>query len=293
MYTDSQHKILEEFSEQSDVLFSKSIIRADSFTGEIGEYFVSTHFQLTRENKVTRSVDAKDKNNRAYQIKAKVTNNDKCSFGIKGLNVSEIDFLCVICFDELYGPKRIIKIESQYLPGANFILSNSFLRTIPFEETKGEQINNVSEGIRNEIKKFGKIFLSLKKEGVVKSRRIVGDVGEFYACDKLNLDPSPNKNHKGWDAVDKNNNETYEIKTRRVYQSERRKSETRRVNGLVDKNADFLVLVILDKAFRCNGMWKMRLADVINPKSANLSSVIKNTKGILEIVPTDIGWLKK
>jgi len=291
MYTENQRKILEELAEQSDLLFSKGVIRTDSFTGEIGEYFVSTHFRLVKENRSTRSVDARDVNNKAYQIKAKVTNNDSYSFSINKLNVSEIDFLCVIYFDELYTPKRIIKIESQYLPGAKFAIPSSFPNNTSFEETKGEQIN-ISEDIRNEVKKFGEIFSLLKKEGVVKSRRIVGDVGEFYACDKLNLSQPSNKNHKGWDAVDKNNM-TYEIKTRRVYQSERRKSKTWRVNGLVGKKADFLVLVILDKAFRCNGMWKMPLANIINPKSANLSSIIKNTEGIVEIVPTNLDWLKK
>lgn len=289
MFTKKQHKILEEFSEQSDLLFSKGIIRTDSFTGEIGEYFVSSHFNLTRKNRSARSVDAEDSDKRTYQIKAKVTGNSKFSFSVRNLKVDEIDFLCVIYFNEVYEPIKIVKIKSKYLPGANFILSNRFLENTDFEEILSDQINIPVE-IRYIVKEFGELFMLLKKSAIVKSRRIVGDIGEGYACEELDLNPFPNKGHKGADAIDKKK-KTYEIKTRRVYQSGRRKSETRRLNNLVEKSADFLVVVVLDKKFRCNGMWKMPLANVMNPKSANLS-VVRKTKGVEIIIPTTIDWLK-
>ncbi len=289
MFTDEQHKILEAFSQQSDLLFSEGIIRTDSFTGEIGEYFVSAHYNFIRKDRVTRSVDAIDSNNRTYQIKSKVTPNNNLSFKISNLDTIKVDFLCVIYFDEIYEPIKIIKIEKAYFPGSNFTLSKSFLEEINFEETFGGQIN-VSKGIRNKILNFGKLFILLKKYGVVKSRRIVGDIGEFYACRTLGLTPFTDKTHKGADAFD-DRGISYEIKTRRVYQSGRRSSETRRLNNLIEKKADFLIVVVLDKSFRCNGMWKMPLRNVRNPKSATLS-IVRNTNGIAEIIPTTIDWLK-
>ena len=75
---------------------------------------------------------------------------------------------------------------------------------------------------------------------------------------------------------------TYEIKTRRVYESGRRISETRRINGLVGKTADVLVVVRLDRALRCGGMWTMAVRDVINPKSANMTSILR-TPGITRV----------
>ena len=58
-----------------------------------------------------------------------------------------------------------------------------------------------------------------------------------------------------------------------------------------DKTADYLVVVVLDHSFQCDGMWKMPLKIVNNPKSANLS-IVKNTPEIEIIIPTSIDWLK-
>ena len=62
---------------------------------------------------------------------------------------------------------KIIKIKSRHLPSANFNISKSFLEEVEYDETCGDQIN-VSKETRNEIKKFGEIFLLLKGEGVIK-----------------------------------------------------------------------------------------------------------------------------
>jgi hypothetical protein len=48
---------------------------------------------------------------------------------------------------------------------------------------------------------------------------------------------------------------------------------------------------VIDRNFKCDGIWKMPLANVDNPKSANLS-IVKNTLGTDIIIPTSIDWLK-
>ena len=125
---------------------------------------------------------------------------------------------------------------------------------------------------------------------IIRSRRIVGDIGEFYACKRLNLKINECKNEKGIDAKD-NSGLTFEIKTRRVYESGRRKSETRRLNNLVGKSADFLIVVTLDRSFKCSGMWLCPMRNLINPKSANLK-VVNTTIGVKNLIPSQIEWLK-
>ena len=78
----------------------------------------------------------------------------------------------------------------------------------------------------------------------------------------MNLKLSSNKNEKGLDAIGQGGL-TFEIKTRRVYDSERRTSETRRINNLIGKNADYLIVVTLNHAFECSGMWIMPMKNII------------------------------
>ena len=105
------------------------------------------------------------------------------------------------------------------------------------------------------------------------------------ANNKLN----ENKNEKGVDAYDTNGIK-YEIKTRRVYESGRRKGKSRRLNNLVGKTSTFLVVVALDKSFRCAGMWLIPMKNVHNPKSAHLQ-IVNSTPGTKTIVKSKIEWL--
>lgn len=139
------------------------------------------------------------------------------------------------------------------------------------------------------IRNFAQSYLNLQKEGIIRSRKVVGDIGEYYACKRLNLKLSSNKNEKGLDAIGQGGL-TFEIKTRRVYDSERRTSETRRINNLIGKNADYLIVVTLNHAFECSGMWIMPMKNIINPKSANLK-IVNTTKGVKNLVPSQISWL--
>ena len=279
--------VLEKFADQSDKLFSMGIIRTDSFTGEIGEYIAKEHFQLTLPGKGKRAIDGIDQYGYKYQVKSKVVS-QKGSLRITNLDIYEVDYLCAIYFDIYYNPIRIIRINNEFFPGSSFSINNKFLKKIDYDEYLSGEIV-IKPAITKELNAFGKLFSDLKESGIVKSRRIVGDIGEYYACKELVLTRNTNSVEKGFDAFDANG-DTYEIKTRRVYESGRRKSNTRRLNKLVDKTADYLVVVVIDRSFKCDGIWKMPLANVDNPKSANLS-VVKNTLGTDIIIPTSIDWL--
>jgi hypothetical protein len=281
------NNLLQKFANLSDELFELGIIRTDSFTEEIGEYVFSKSFNLDRTNRSSEAVDAIDNLGKKYQIKAKVVSNNKYNCSYSDLEQSLFDFLVVVFFDEEYSPLKAFKIESKYLQN-KVSINFKFLDHIPHELINVEKLQ-IDKNIQNKLSEFGKQFIELKENGVIKSRHIVGDIGEYYAANKLNLKLCQ-KNKKGIDAIDEMN-QTYEIKTRRVYESGRRKGNTRRLNNLVGKFADYLIVVTLNRNFECNGMWKMPLKNVENPKSAHLG-IVRNTKETEIIIPTDIDWLK-
>tara|TARA_B110000196_G_scaffold278951_1_gene258258 strand:+ start:321 stop:1181 length:861 start_codon:yes stop_codon:yes gene_type:complete len=275
-------RILNKFASQSDKLFNLGILRSDSFTGDIGEFIASKFYNLLLKSKSTKEIDAIDSSNLTYQIKSTTGSSIR-------LSNKSYDYLVCIYFDDLYNTQSIIKIASKDIIKDTFSVNNKFLSNTKHTREKIGNLN-INNDLLLEIKKFGKIYNELIQKKIVKSKRIVGDLGEFYASNKLNLTLNINNSEKGYDAVDKNG-ETYEIKTRRVYDSDRRKSNTRRVR-ILGKTAKWLIVVTLDKSFKCNGMWKMLMKNVHNPKSAHLG-VVKTTKDVEIIINTEIEWLKK
>ena len=273
--------LLKEFASQSDKLFNLGVLRSDSFTGDIGEFIARKFYNLSLVDKSTKEIDAIDNANLSYQIKSSTGKSIR-------LTNKKYDYLVCIYFDDLYNIKKIIKIASKDIANDKFSVNNKFLLNTQHVNENLQNVN-IEEDLMLEIKKFGKIYNKLLQENIIKSKRVVGDLGEYYASKQLNLMLNFNNSEKGYDAVDKNG-ETYEIKTRRVYNSERRKSNSRRIR-ILGKTAKWLIVVTLDKNFECDGMWKMLMKDVNNPKSAHLG-VVKSTKDVEIIVNTEIEWLK-
>lgn len=284
----NKQQLLNDFANQSDKLFELGVIRTDSFTGEIGEYVASEVFNFKKTDRVTRAVDGIDPNGKKYQVKAKVIDTDKLNYGIGNLDIGAIDYLVIVYFTPTYETKKIILINSTQLPKGKVGISNKFLKSISFKEISENDIKLPSSK-QKEIRKFGELYCSLQTEGIIRSRRIVGDLGEFYASRELKLTLNENKNEKGVDAYDKKGIK-YEIKTRRVYESGRRTGKSRRLNNLIGKVSEFLVVVALDRSFRCAGMWLIPLANVYNPKSAHLQ-IVNTTPGTRQIVKSKIDWL--
>lgn len=287
MVTKKQYQLLEDFADKSDVLFGLGVISTDSFTGEIGEYIACKHFNLEKSARSNKAVDGICRKGEKYQIKAKVISGSNFNYNITNLQPALFDRLVVVFFDELYNPLLLVIIKSNEIQGSTFRLEVS--NSTAFQNIESKKIK-VDAKIKSAIKDFALAYKALQENKIIRSKRIVGDIGEFYACKKLNLIISEKLNEKGIDARDKNGI-TFEIKTRRVYESGRRVSETRRLNNLDGKSADFLVVVIIDRCFKCCGMWIMPMKNVINPKSANLE-IVNTTEGILNVIPSQIFWLK-
>jgi hypothetical protein len=287
MFTEKQEQLLDKFADLSDQLFDLGVITTDSFTGEIGEYVACTHFDLKKSDRVTRAVDGISSLGDRYQIKSKIISKGNFNYNIKKLETSIFNYLAIVYFDKLYNPVKIIRVPSRQIENGEINISSSNLMV--FEYFDSPKII-IPEKAKTAINEFAKAYNDLDENGIIRSRRIVGDIGEFYACNRLNLLLSENRNEKGIDARHKNGL-TFEIKTRRVYESGRRRSETRRLNNLVGKTADYLIVVTLDRSFKCAGMWLMSMQNLANPNSAHLR-VVNNTPGTLNLIPSRISWLQ-
>lgn len=287
MFTKKQDLLLDKFADLSDRLFDLGITTTDSFTGEIGEYIVCKHFKLKKSNRVTRAVDGVCDLGNNYQVKAKVVSNNNFNYNITKLDTTAFHFLTVVYFDRQYNPIKILRIPSSKIKGDQISITSSLMNSgIEIIDKSEIKIPAVQ---RKAINEFAKAYDELEESGIIRSRRIVGDIGEFYACRRLGLEISDSKNEKGVDARDKSGL-TFEIKTRRVYESGRRVSETRRLNNLVGKSADYLIVVALDRKFKCAGMWLIPMQNLTNPKSANLK-VVNTTIGTKNLIQSTISWL--
>jgi hypothetical protein len=287
MYNKEQEILLNKFAELNDKLFNLGITSTDSFTGEIGEYVVCKHFNLDKTARVTRAVDGICKLGNKYQIKAKVVSKNNFSYSITKLDTTAFHYLAIVYFDRQYNPIKILRIPSSKIKEGQIRITSAVLNSDIETIEKAEIKIPVTE--KNAINEFAKVYEELEQNGIIRSRRIVGDIGEFYACKHLDLQQSENRNEKGIDARNKDGF-TFEIKTRRVYTSDRRISETRRLNNLVGKTADYLIVVTIDKSFKCSGMWIIPMINILNPKSANLK-IVNTTIGTKNLIPSRINWL--
>ena len=285
-FTKIQAAQLEDFANASDKLFELGVITTDSFTGEIGEYIACKYFHLTKMHKVARAIDGICSKGYKYQIKAKVVSNDNFNYNITNLYSREFNFLAVVYFDKSYNPLKILKIPSTKIKGTTFRITTSDITTYNCDITN----LRLPSKVRTAINRFAKAYEQLEENKIIRSRRIVGDIGEFYACRRINLHLCTNRNEKGYDA-DNKQGLRFEIKTRRVYESGRRSSKTRRINNLVGKDADYLIVVTIDRAFRCSGMWIMPMRNIINPKSAHLG-IVNTTLGVKNLISSKIDWLQ-
>lgn len=285
MYTKKQFQLLKDFADKNDALFDLGITTTDSFTGEIGEFIACQHFKLTKSARSNKAVDGVAANGERYQIKSKVVSAGSFSHTVSNLQPDLFDKLVVVYLDIHYQLLKMLVIPATAVQGSVFRVTNSNI-------SKFDSIDRVKIPLKfqNALQEFATSFTALQENGIIRSRRIVGDIGEFYACKKLGLIISENQTEKGVDARHPNGL-TFEVKTRWVYESNRRISEVRRLNNLAGKTADYLIVVTLDRCFVCSGMWLIPMKNVTNPKSANLK-IVNSTPGVKNIIPSKISWLQ-
>jgi hypothetical protein len=275
-----------QFDQASDKLFELGVITTDSFTGEIGEYYACQILKLQKTQRVTADVDGISIDGKKYQVKTKIF---KGSYNaeFKNLKADLLDYVVVIYLNENYTIHKVFRIQSTAIAAGKLTITSFTLNKFEHIDIRKIKFN---KDIVQEIEKFGASYSALLNCGLLRSRHIVGDIGEYYAAKTLGLALSESKIQKGFDATHPNGL-TFEIKTRRVYSSGRRFSDTRRINGLVRKTADYLVVVTLDKFFECSGMWLIPFANIVSPESAHLE-IVNHTPGTLSVIPSQVPFLK-
>ncbi|WP_164121905.1 DUF6998 domain-containing protein [Sphingobacterium sp. xlx-130] len=283
MLGQKESKLLKELALAHDTLVDIGIAYTDNYTGEFGEFYAIRLLGLTRYARSHKGADAYDSKGKTYQIKAKVMTNPDRSYTIRGLNPTCFDYLLVVHLNTKFELIAIYQFDS------NLGMTSLIVSPASTEKSHLNAANLLlSKEERLAISRFGAVYDQIKALKVFESGNLVGNIGELMAAKQLDLTLAPT-NQKGYDALDKLGNK-YEIKTRRVYDSTRRNFENRRINNLVGKDTDFLVIVVLDHSFECAGMWLLDPQEISNPKSANLK-IVNTTKGVKNLVPSKISYL--
>jgi hypothetical protein len=270
-------ELLVAFADASDALFDAGIIRSDSFTGDIGEFVASRTLGFDLVGRNVAAIDGTGHGLR-YQVKSVASDEPQATIPLVHL-VPGWDVLVGVRLSLRFDPLELIEIELPDFPPDTRALRESLLAAIPCR--RRTTFPRAVTAAAPLLSRFGAAYEALQANGVITTRHIVSDVGAGYAAEALGLTLMADPTNAGYDAVDAAGT-TYEIKTRRVYESGRRTSSTRRVNGLVGKTAVVLVVVSLDREFCCSGMWAMPLRNVVNARSANMRSVLR-TPGIRQI----------
>ena len=122
---------------------------------------------------------------------------------------------------------------------------------------------------------YSAIILNLKKRGVLRTNRLVSDVGSFFVCKKMDLDRVSNPVELGYDALD-DKGLKYLIKARKLPSGV--KPDVFSVFESQLKSVDFFVYVEFDD------MWDMvRILKIPSNKVVpNLYNRVRITKDFVE-----------
>ena len=134
---------------------------------------------------------------------------------------------------------------------------------------------NCDEVVKKLLIDYSAIILKLKKLGVLKTSRLVSDVGAFFVCKKLDLNGVSNPIDMGYDAVD-DNGLKYMIKTRKLIAGF--KPDVFTVFESQLKCSDFFVYVEFDHNWEMVRILKIPTNKVL----PNLYNRVRITKDLVE-----------
>ncbi|MGV0923929.1 DUF6998 domain-containing protein [Empedobacter tilapiae] len=134
-----------------------------------------------------------------------------------------------------------------------------------------------SLNVPNELKVFSEILKKLKKDHIIKTNNLVGDLGEYFCKELFQINLNESTVEKGFDGYDHNKLKV-EIKTRRTPKGN---------SKVIFKNFqfDYCLFVELNDCFEPIHIYKIYKEDLLNnldKKGDRLSvSKIKKTKHLL------------
>lgn len=116
-----------------------------------------------------------------------------------------------------------------------------------------------NQEVRKLLNEYTQIIGKLKKIGVVRSGKVVGDYGEYIASKKLGLNLVDNSVNKGYDATDCNGRK-YEIKTRKA--TAWNKPNIFPINPTQISCIDFLIYIEFDNMWNIVKLLKIPAIDI-------------------------------
>jgi hypothetical protein len=135
--------------------------------------------------------------------------------------------------------------------------------------------NNDDEEVKKLLSDYSNIILKLKRLGVLKTSRILSDVGAYFVCNKMGLTRVSNPLDMSYDAVD-DKGLKYDIKTRKVTTANKSTVFTVMEGQLI--HSDFLIYVEFDNLWNIVKLLKIPS----NKVKPNLYNRVRITKDLVE-----------
>ena len=143
--------------------------------------------------------------------------------------------------------------------------------------------------LRKILKGYYQSIEKLRNNKFIKTYKVVGGIGEFFASKICNLTLQSNSSAKGFDAIDKMRKKV-QIKTRHSHKFNPRVTTFRPFSKLNKQLFDYALLVILDEEYWVKEIWKVPYKIIKNNvdnknKVFSFSDKMKKLKDIKLLYP--------
>ena len=116
------------------------------------------------------------------------------------------------------------------------------------------QPNQRIQEILTEMAKLERTLIDLQ---VIRSSKLVAELGEYYASQTYGLQYSQNKVQKGYDLIDSKGTR-YQVKCRRIFDNPSRKSKSKHlIKGLEKEGYDIAIIVEIGRDYELTDIFSV------------------------------------
>ena len=99
---------------------------------------------------------------------------------------------------------------------------------------------------------------------VIRSSKLVAEIGEFYASQAYGLQYTDNKVQKGYDLIGSEGTH-YQVKCRRIFDNPTRKSKSKHlIKGLEKSGYDIAIIVEIGRDYKLTDMFTISRREILN-----------------------------
>jgi hypothetical protein len=126
------------------------------------------------------------------------------------------------------------------------------------------------------LAKLADLEIELYKRKIIRSAKIVGDIGEYYAKEKYGLKDTDDKVEAGYDLVDEDGRK-YQVKCRRIYDNPTRKTKNKElIQGLSKEKYDVAIIVKIGRNYN--------LEEIFSISRDKILPILEGTNKITTII---------